>query len=64
MKVLIWFACVFVASIVKTLLVGSGSLGAIPTMILYGAAFAAAKALSTAWENRKNDGKADNNKDE
>lgn len=64
MKVLIWFVCLFIASIIKTLLVGGGSLGAIPTMILYGAAFAAAKALSTAWENRKNDGRADNDKDE
>lgn len=55
MKVLIWFVCLFVASSITTLLAGGGyHLGAIPTIILYGATFAAARALSKEWENRKN----------
>lgn len=54
MKIVIWVACILVVSIIKVLLVGNGSLGAIPMLILYGAAVAAAKALTTAWDNHKN----------
>ena len=53
MKVLIWIGCILIASIIKVLVAGNGSMGAIPTMILYGAMFAAAGGLCKAWDNRK-----------
>ena len=64
MKFLILFACCFVASFISTLLFGSGTLGAIPTLVLYGVAFAVAKALTTAWENHKGDKSANDKKAE
>lgn len=53
MKILIWIGCIFMASIFKVILAGNSSMGAIPTMILYGAMFAVAGGLCKAWDNRK-----------
>ena len=54
MKALIWIVCIFVFSLVKTLLFGNKALGAIPSVIFYGIAFGVAGKLSKAWEEHKN----------
>lgn len=51
MKVLIWFLCLLVASIIQTIIGFAGyQLGAIPVMILYGITYAVARKLCEVWE--------------
>ena len=50
MKVLIWFVCLLVPSVIQTLAAKSGNgLGAIPVLIIYGIAFGIAKLLCDKW---------------
>lgn len=54
MKVFIWLGCFFVPAFIKVLLQNNGiGLGAIPTVILYGAALWAARHLCQKWDERK-----------
>lgn len=53
MKVFIWIVCCFVLGTIQTLFKSAGILlGFIPTFILAGATFAAARALCCAWDRR------------
>ena len=54
MKALIWIVCVFVGSFIKVVLFGNAQLGAIPTVLIYGAIFAIARRLCALWDERKN----------
>lgn len=57
MKVVIWLCCLFVASVIVTALKWSGIvLGGIPTVILYGITFWAARALCKQWDSHKDKG--------
>lgn len=54
MKVLIWILCFFANALVTTLIKESGViLGAIPTVILYGATFWLARTLCKKWDAHK-----------
>ena len=54
MKFLIWFLCIFSNALITTLIKESGViLGAIPTVILYGATFWLARALCKKWDEHK-----------
>ena len=51
MKVLIWFGCICCASFFIVILANHGiTLGGIPTIIIYGITFWAARSLSEKWE--------------
>ena len=52
MKILIWFACIFVTSLIQVLF--GFKLGAIPAIMFFGATFYIAKNFSTRYDNRKN----------
>ena len=63
MKVLIWILCIFANALITTILKESGILlGAIPTMILFGAMFWLARTLCKKWDEHKGRGD-DNGKD-
>ena len=54
MKVLIWFLCIFTNALITTLIKEAGViLGAIPTVILYGATFWLARTLCKKWDEHK-----------
>lgn len=54
MKVLIWFLCIFANVLITTLIKEAGViLGAIPTVILYGATFLLARTLCKKWDEHK-----------
>ena len=54
MKVLIWFLCIFANALITTLIKEAGViLGAIPTVILYGATFWLARTLCKKWDEHK-----------
>ncbi len=54
MKVLIWFLCILTASVVSVLIQLSGViLGAVPIIILYGAAILLARTLCKKWDKHK-----------
>ena len=54
MKVLIWFLCIFAYALITTLIKEAGIiLGAIPTVILYGATFWLARTLCKKWDEHK-----------
>jgi len=54
MKVLIWFLCIFANALFTTLIKKAGVLlGAIPTVILYGAACWLARTLCKKWDEHK-----------
>lgn len=60
MKVLIWFLCIFANALITTLLKESGIiLGAIPTMILFGAMLWLARTLCKKWDEHKGKGEND-----
>lgn len=60
MKVLIWFLCIFANALITTLLKESGiTLGAIPTMILFGAMLWLARTLCKKWDEHKGKGEND-----
>ncbi len=55
MKVLIWMACIFCASLVQVLLTYAGIVGALPTMAVYGGMLVSARSLCKKYEeNRSN----------
>ena len=53
MKAVIWIGCLLISSIIKVLLIGSASMGAIPTIILYGGTAAVARSLCKQWDKHK-----------
>lgn len=54
MKFLIWFLCIFANALITTLIKETGViLGAIPTVILYGATIWLARTLCKKWEEHK-----------
>ena len=53
MKVLIWVGCLLIASIIRIVIFANSSLGALPTLLLYGACFAGAKMLCVSWDDHK-----------
>lgn len=54
MKFLIWFLCIFANALITTLIKDAGViLGAIPTVILYGATFWLARTLCKKWDEHK-----------
>ena len=53
MRIVIWIVCVFIASAIKVALYGSSSPGAIPMLIIYGAAMALAGTLTSLWNKYK-----------
>lgn len=54
MKFLIWFLCIFASSLISTCLKAAGvMLGAIPTIILFGAAMWLARTLCKNWDEHK-----------
>lgn len=62
MKVLIWFVCFLVMSIITTYLNGSGIfLGGIPTIILFGITFWIAKTLCKKYDEAKSLENSDDN---
>lgn len=57
MKVLIWILCIFANALITTILKESGILlGAIPTMILFGAMLWLARTLCKKWDEHKERG--------
>lgn len=57
MKVLIWVLCIFANALITTILKESGILlGAIPTMILFGAMLWLARTLCKKWDEHKERG--------
>lgn len=57
MKVLIWILCFFANALITTVLKESGILlGAIPTMILFGATLWLARTLCKKWGEHKERG--------
>ena len=57
MKVLIWILCIFANTLITTILKESGILlGAIPTMILFGAMLWLARTLCKKWDEHKERG--------
>ena len=63
MKVLIWILCIFANALITTILKESGILlGAIPTMILFGAMLWLARTLCKKWDEHTGRGD-DNGKD-
>lgn len=57
MKVLIWILCFFANALITTVLKESGILlGAIPTMILFGATLWLARTLCKKWDEHKERG--------
>lgn len=57
MKILIWLLCIFANALITTLLKESGiTLGAIPTMILFGAMLWLARTLCKKWDEHKGKG--------
>ena len=54
MKFLIWFLCIFANAIITTIIKEAGViLGAIPTVVLFGATMWLARALCKKWDEHK-----------
>lgn len=54
MKFLIWFSCIFANALITTLIKEAGvMLGAIPTVILFGATIWLARTLCKKWDEHK-----------
>lgn len=64
MKVLIWVGCLLIASIIRMVIFANSSLGALPTLLLYGACFAGAKMLCVSWDDHRAKRKQDANHSE
>ena len=65
MKILIWGGLIFTASAIPTVLRMNGIfLGAIPTMLIFGAALFLAGTLCKLWDNHRNEKEARANKAE
>lgn len=65
MKVLIWFVCFFMMSVVITYLNASGIfVGGIPTIILFGITFWIAKTLCKKYDEAKSLKNSDDNNSE
>lgn len=62
MKFLIWFLCIFANAIITTIIKEAGViLGAIPTVILFGATMWLAKTLCKKWDEHKENKEAEKN---
>ena len=53
MKVLIWFGCFFVSTLLQRLLFGNARLGGLLIMIVYGVTIGVARTLCDAWDEHK-----------
>lgn len=57
MKVAIWAGCLLLAAIIKVLFLRTVQMGALLSLLYYGAFFGAAYALNWKWGRRKKPGK-------